>query len=289
VLVNFYKHHIGDYAQATAHLSFVEDAAYSRMLRKYYADERPLPSDVKAVQRLVGARSREEKEAVQTVLDEFFELKDDGWHNRRADSEVAKANAQADTNRRIAEEREARKRGRMADGSLHESFNDPAHDSLSFREPSQTPDTRLQTPDSTSYPIERVVGDSPSPCGDGPPLLLPIDPATPAIPPCDHAGVLALWREHMPANPQPEKWTAARARHLQTRWRELFAEGKVHDRTEALAWFARFFRYLAKSRFLTGRVTPREPGRPTFVAELPWVLQPENFVRCIEGKYHQEA
>jgi uncharacterized protein YdaU (DUF1376 family) len=32
--VNYYKHHIGDYAEATAHLSFVEDAAYLRLMRK---------------------------------------------------------------------------------------------------------------------------------------------------------------------------------------------------------------------------------------------------------------
>jgi hypothetical protein len=101
--------------------------------------------------------------------------------------------------------------------------------------------------------------------------------------------VLALWREHLPTNPQPVKWTDARRKHLQARWRELFAEGKAHNRDEALAWFAKFFRYLAKSPFLTGRVTPRQAGRPPFCAELPWILAPENFVQCIEGKYHQEA
>jgi hypothetical protein len=111
----------------------------------------------------------------------------------------------------------------------------------------------------------------------------------PGIPPCDHSGVLALWREFMPTNPQPVKWTDARRKHLQVRWRELFAEGKAHNRDEALAWFGKFFRYLAKSPFLTGRVKPREPGRPSFCAELPWVLTPENFVQCIEGKYHQET
>lgn len=86
--MNYYEHHIGDYAQATAHLTFVEDAAYSRLIRKYYAEERPLPADLAAVQRLVGARTREEKSAVQTVLEEFFFLEADGWHNKRADAEI---------------------------------------------------------------------------------------------------------------------------------------------------------------------------------------------------------
>lgn len=88
--MNYFEHHIGDYAEATSHLSFVEDAAYSRCIRKYYATEKALPADAKAVQRLVGARSKEEKEAVVTVLEEFFELRDDGWHNERCDAEIAR-------------------------------------------------------------------------------------------------------------------------------------------------------------------------------------------------------
>ncbi len=110
----------------------------------------------------------------------------------------------------------------------------------------------------------------------------------PGIPDCDHQAVLALWRQHMPTNPQPVKWTETRRRHLQARWRELFAEGKATTRDEALAWFAKFFRWLSRSLFLTGRVKPRD-NRPAFLAELPWVLTPENFVQCIEGKYHPET
>lgn len=153
--MNFYKHHIGDYAQATSHLSFVEDAAYSRLIRKYYAEESPLPAEIKSIQRLVGARTREEKQAVEDVLNEFFELRDDGWHNKRCDAEIAKANAQAETNRQIAIEREARKKQRIAsnetstnrDEKSHESSNESLHESSASREPSQTPDSRHQTPD----------------------------------------------------------------------------------------------------------------------------------------------
>ena len=119
-----------------------------------------------------------------------------------------------------------------------------------------------------------------------PPLLDELQDA--GIPACDHQGVLALWRQHMPTNPQPRVWTNTRRVYLQARWRELFAQGKTHNRDEALAWFARFFRYLSQSAFLTGR--GRTAGdRPPFQAELSWVLQPENFAKCIEGKYHPET
>lgn len=93
--MNYYEHHIGDYAKATSHLTFVEDAAYSRLIRKYYDIEAPLPAELAAVQRLVGARTREEKSAVRTVLEEFFFLDQDGWHNKRADEEIAKFHAKS--------------------------------------------------------------------------------------------------------------------------------------------------------------------------------------------------
>ena len=71
-VINYYEHHIGDYAAATAHLSLIEDAIYSRMLRRYYLQEVPLPADVSQVARLVGARGADEVEAVRVVLGEFF-------------------------------------------------------------------------------------------------------------------------------------------------------------------------------------------------------------------------
>lgn len=141
--MNFYKHHIGDYAAATAHLSFTEDAAYTRLLRIYYRDERPLPVEIRAVQRLAGARMPEEQEAVETVLREFFRLTDDGWHNKRCDEEIGKAQEQAATNRRIAEEREARRKSTKPDPVVHESCNE----SLPEREPSHKPLATSQTPE----------------------------------------------------------------------------------------------------------------------------------------------
>ncbi len=86
--MHHFPHHIGDYTAATAHLSFVEDAAYHRLLRLYYRDEQALPDDIATCQRRAGARSKEERRAIETVLREFFELRDDGWHQHRADREI---------------------------------------------------------------------------------------------------------------------------------------------------------------------------------------------------------
>lgn len=144
--MNFYKHHIGDYAAATSHLSILEDGVYSRLLRIYYRDEGPLPAELKAVQRLAGARSRDEREAVETVLEEFFVLEADGWHSKRADEELAKYQAQAETNRGIARAREARRRStgnaRIVERTNHESCNEPSNESSASREPSHKPEAR---------------------------------------------------------------------------------------------------------------------------------------------------
>ena len=88
--LNYFELHVGDFERATAHLSAVEDGIYSRMIRWYMASEAPLPADIKAIQRRVRARTSGEKTAVQTILQEFFELRADGYHQQRCDEEVAR-------------------------------------------------------------------------------------------------------------------------------------------------------------------------------------------------------
>lgn len=111
--MNYYKHHLGDYAAATAHLSWDEDMAYSRLLRVYYQHERAIPADLKQACRLVRASRPVERAAVETVLAEFFTLEPDGWHQKRADAEIANAKDSAEENSAKTEnERERQKRHR---------------------------------------------------------------------------------------------------------------------------------------------------------------------------------
>ncbi|HFF3031947.1 TPA: YdaU family protein [Stenotrophomonas maltophilia] len=144
--MNYFEHHIGDYAAATAHLSLIEDAIYSRLLRRYYLQEEALPADVKQVARLAGARSQEELEAVQAVLDEFFTLTDTGWHNKRADEEIARYQA------KIEAARENGRRGGRPPKNQQVQEKEPKETqpfslgSFSETEPKalHTPDTNLQ-------------------------------------------------------------------------------------------------------------------------------------------------
>lgn len=115
--MNYYEHHIGDYIKATAHLSMVEDAAYRRLLDVYYTREAPLPLDRKAVQKLARAQSKDERAAVDYVLDEFFVQHDDGWRQSRCDEEIARyleKAPRAAEKRDNAKERQQRARQRRA-------------------------------------------------------------------------------------------------------------------------------------------------------------------------------
>src|SRR5688572_13579408 len=60
-----------------------------RLIRWYYQNERALPGDRKAVYRLARATTRLQREAVDSVLNEFFILAEDGWHQIRCDEEIA--------------------------------------------------------------------------------------------------------------------------------------------------------------------------------------------------------
>lgn len=149
--MNFYKHHLGDYAAATAHLNWDEDCAYRRILDVYYKREAPLPLDLKEVCRLARASNAVQKRAVETVLKEFFSKESDGWHQKRCDEEIATASAQAETNRRIAAEREARRRPRTDNESSNGSSNESSNEACTKGSPTPTGSvnlSRLQTPDS---------------------------------------------------------------------------------------------------------------------------------------------
>lgn len=97
--MNYYKRHLGDYARDTAHLSMAEDGAYNRLLDFYYAAERPLPLERAEIYRRVRARGKQDQAAVDAVLADFFNLKDDGWHHKRCDEEIAAMMEKAQTNR----------------------------------------------------------------------------------------------------------------------------------------------------------------------------------------------
>ena len=88
--MNYYEHHLGDWAKKCGHLSPIEEGIYRRALDWYYAHERPLPLDLDELARVLRLKDGLELDILQRVLNEFFEPLEDGWHQSRVDRELAK-------------------------------------------------------------------------------------------------------------------------------------------------------------------------------------------------------
>jgi len=96
---------------------------------------------------------------------------------------------------------------------------------------------------------------------------------------CPHQEIIATYHESIPVGTRVRVWNGARAKHLQARWRES-------AKRQSVDWWRKFFVYVAESEFLTGRAAA-SPGRDPFVVSLDWLVNPQNFAKVVEGKYHK--
>lgn len=109
----YYQHHIGDFNNATRHLSRIERSIYRDLIELYYDTEHPLTLDVKTLCRKIIAVTDVEVAAVQDVLNEFFECTEDGWTHSRCDIEIQKSHeASEGRNERRENEKERQRRCR---------------------------------------------------------------------------------------------------------------------------------------------------------------------------------
>jgi uncharacterized protein YdaU (DUF1376 family) len=93
-----YGFHVGDYKSHTHHLSPMDDLTYRRLLDLYYLHEHAISRDVSKAARDIGLPRRVQQ--TQRVLEEFFTETEDGWHNKRADRELAEYYKSVERNRK---------------------------------------------------------------------------------------------------------------------------------------------------------------------------------------------
>jgi uncharacterized protein YdaU (DUF1376 family) len=141
--MNYYERHLGDYAKDTAHLTMLEHGAYSLLLDRYYGTEKGIPED--QTHRVARARSKEEKQAVDAVLEEFFILQDGVWINRRAEEEITRAQT------KIKAAQENGKKGGRPKSNRSQTQEEPTGFNLGYENETQqkahqTPDTNHQLP-----------------------------------------------------------------------------------------------------------------------------------------------
>jgi hypothetical protein len=124
-----------------------------------------------------------------------------------------------------------------------------------------------------------------------PPQLALVEPSPKGPPDCPHQAILALWAEVLPTMPQhdAQRWRGAKADHLRTRWKETAVAKRWLSQDDGLRYFRKLFGYVGQSAFLTGRAPPSKPDKRPFVVELEWLVNPANWDKVHEGKYHPEA
>lgn len=155
--MNYYERHIGDYLKDTAHLSLLEHGIYTRLLDVYYTREGGIPD--KDAARLIGARSRDEREALQAVLAEFFELVDGIHIQRRCNREIERYKGKQEKARRSAEARWGASKA-QCEGNANASADDDAQDMRTHCE-GNAPRARPQTPVTSNQPSSRATGEVP--------------------------------------------------------------------------------------------------------------------------------
>lgn len=109
--MHYYKRNIGDYAKKAGRLSMLEHGAYTLLMDAIY-DRETFPTLEDALD-WAWARDEAEISAVKFVLSKFFELQEDGRYvQKRISDELMDYKAKAETNTRIAKEREAKRRSK---------------------------------------------------------------------------------------------------------------------------------------------------------------------------------
>lgn len=266
--MHYYKRNLGDYAKKAGRLTMLQHGAYTLIMDACY-DREQFPTLEEAID-WTWASSKEEREAVEFVLTKFFDLQDGRYVQSRIQEELENYHQNAATNKRIAQEREAKRKDKNTNRA--QSVDEPP--------PNHKPRTINQEPS-----LEGT--DVPSCPPDGEPEQ---KPSGKKIAGCAHREVIELYHAHCPSLPRVEVWNDQRAGFLRQRWREVALEiAKTQEPTKEaiLDWWKDFFQLVAMSDFLTGKAVPGKDRKP-FVADLEWLIRTGNFAKVIEGRYHRK-
>lgn len=167
--MNYLEHHLGDYAKRALSFSMLAHGAYSVLRDRYFTKEQPLPAA--DVYRVASARTKDEREAVDTVLAEFYRLDGDAWRCDEFDAQLVAARTKI-----AAAQNNGKKGGRPKKQNQSETEQKPTgfsvgSDSVTQPKAHQTPDTKHQSPeeDRDTHPATDVARVAPEPPGPASP------------------------------------------------------------------------------------------------------------------------
>jgi uncharacterized protein YdaU (DUF1376 family) len=254
--MHYFKKNIGDYAKKTGRLSMLQHGAYTLLIDSCYDRER-FPTLDDAIE-WTWASSKDEIEAVEFVLRRFFDLEDGVYVQSRIREEIAEYHAKATTNKRIADEREAKRKANGTTGTRNVHESSPSVDEAP---PNQEPLTNNQEPSKEAKA--------------SPDLGKPK-----SVPACPVAEIVEMYNTMLPMLPAVSVVNDSRKRAISSRWREVVTTDKM-DRKQGLEFFEWYFTMVKDSKFLTGK-------SKDWKADMDFLFNPSKFPRIIEGTYHKD-
>jgi len=139
--MHYYKRNIGDYSKKAGRLSMLQHGSYTLLIDACY-DREKFPTLEEAIE-WTWASSSAEIEAVEFVLKKFFKLIDGVYVQPRIEEEIAEYHSKAETNKRIAMQREANRRASSTSRAQDVHEPPPNHKPLTTN---QEPETKNQKP-----------------------------------------------------------------------------------------------------------------------------------------------
>jgi len=157
--MHYYKRNIGDYAKKTGRLSMLQHGAYTLLIDACYDRER-FPTLDEAIE-WTWASTKEEIEAVEFILKRFFVLEGGIYTQKRIVDELENYRSNADTNKRIAIEREAKRREKSTNREQIVNEPPPNHKPRTKnQEPlttNQEPRTKINNATSVAKNLEKLI------------------------------------------------------------------------------------------------------------------------------------
>jgi uncharacterized protein YdaU (DUF1376 family) len=253
--MHYYKRNLGDYAKKAGRLTMLQHGAYTLLIDSCY-DRELFPTLEQALE-WTWASTEAEVEAVKFVLSRFFTLDKDGCYVQdRILAELLHYQKNADINKRIADEREAKRR-----------------ESRTNRVQVVDEATPNQEPLTTNHkPIYKDTKVSLSAEG---------------LPTCPHQDILLLYKKHLPHLTQPRVWEGNRQVILKSRWIQAakpsnYSPEGYKTKEDGLKWWDSFFGYIANDSSLANGFKTKDR---TWLPDLEWITNATNFAKIIDGKY----
>lgn len=278
----FISIYTGDYLRDTRHLSPTKHGIYLLLLFHYWDQQAPLTLDEQELAGITNCRSADEIEALRYVLNRYFIRAEDGWYNKRMEEEICRAEV-------LSKERsKAGKKGAFSRRSKSRKASKDAG-SKQVLSNSSAIDKQLSVPPHLKQEKEQKQKISASGSSyEEPPadvVTSKIEATTGVSNRAPITRIIGAYHEALPDMPRMEVVNKTREGLIRQRWKDMAKLRGFQSEAEGVEVFRKFFVWIGKSRFLTGRVNP-SGDRPPFVADLEWIMRPTNFAKIIEGKYH---